>query len=62
MIGIIDKNTKEAHIRWVLNNKTKQILLPIFNIYVEANNIESLYLEEKYSVKTRVYSESFSSY
>ena len=62
MFWIIDRNIKEARVRCVLNNRTKQKLLAIFNKYVSTNAEEDPDLEEEESVKTRVYSDSFSSY
>ena len=61
MFWIIDRNIKEAPVRCVLNNRTKQKLLAIFNKYVSTNAEEDPDLEEE-SVKTRVYSDSFSWY
>ena len=71
MFGLVDRNTKEARIYTVLNNRTKNKLLPIIknNIYslneesfmdIEGEDNESL--PEECSVKTRVFSDSFSSY
>ena len=64
MFGIINRANKEARVFCVLNNRTKENLLPIIknNIATDGNedNEEELYEEE--SVKTRIYSDCFRSY
>ena len=65
MFGIINRATKEARVFCVLNNRTKENLLPIIknNIATDENeNNEDEDLSEKESVKTRIYSDCFRSY
>ena len=65
MFGIINRATKEARVFSVLNNRTKENLLPIIknNIATDENAInEEEELSEDESVKTRIYSDCFSSY
>ena len=38
MLGIVDRNTKEARVRYVLNDLRKDKSLPIINEYVNSNN------------------------
>ena len=69
MFGLVDRQTKEARIRCVLNNRTKQKILPIVKKYIY-NNIdeENMDLEdedlsnEQLSTATHVFSDSFRSY
>ena len=75
MFGLIDRNTKEARIRCVLNDRTKEKLLPIIKEYVHTN-IDDVDLEqnenaddygnrinpEDYTIKTRIFSDSFRTY
>ena len=61
IFGIIDRTTKEARLFSILNNRTKECLLPLLTINGEANlnlNMEN----EKYLINTRVYSDMFASY
>ena len=59
MFGLIDRHTKDARIRCILNNRTKERLLPIVKEYINTYvDVE----EEQYSIRTRVFSDSFSSY
>lgn len=37
-LGIVDRNTKEARVRCVLNDLRKDKSLPIINEYVNSNN------------------------
>ena len=63
MFGVIDRNTKEARVRCVLNNRTKENLLPLIEKYVNTNDIyEEDNVSEDLSIKTRVFSDCFSSY
>ena len=74
MFGVIDRNTKEARVRCVLNNRTKDKLLPIIKKYVYSGNDSdeldldeydeegNIIIEENYSIKTRVFSDCFRSY
>ena len=65
MFGIINRATKEARVFCVLNNRTKENLLPIIknNIATDENeNNEDEDLSEAESVKTRIYSDCFRSY
>ena len=65
MFGIIDRQTKEARIRCVLNNRTKNRLLPIIKKYVYAtpylyeDNDDN---EANFSIQTRVFSDCFRTY
>ena len=40
MFGLIDRNTKESRIRWVLKDRTKQKLLPNVKQYVYTCDLE----------------------
>ena len=62
MFGIIDRGTKEARVFCVLNNRTKENLLPLVknNIITDENNNEEMSEDE--TVQTRIYSDCFSSY
>ena len=62
VFGIIDRNSKEAPIRCILNKRTKEKLIVIFNKYVTTDASEDFDLAENLSIKDRVYSDSFSSY
>ena len=62
MFYIIESNTKEAHFRCILNNRTKKKWLSIFNKYAFTNEDGDPDLEEVKREKTRVYSDSFSSF
>ena len=62
MFGLICRTTREARIFCVLNNRTKQNLLPIIEENVTTNMNEDNNLAEFYSTKTRIYSDSFASY
>ena len=59
MFGLIDRQTKDARIRCVLNNRTKERLLPLVKEYINTYVDDE---EEQYSIRTRVFSDSFSSY
>ena len=59
MFGHICRTTKEGRIFCVLNNKTKQKLLPIIEENVTTNMNEDNNLSESQSTKTRIYSDSF---
>ena len=63
--GIIERSTKEARVFCVLNNRTKENLLPLIksNIVTDENyNNDNEEISEEDNVQTRVYSDSFSSY
>jgi len=62
MFGLICRATKEARIFCILNNRTKQKLLPIIQKNVVTNEDEDDNLSESFSTKTRVFSDSFTSY
>ena len=62
MFGIIERNTKEARIFCVLNDRTKNNLLPIVQNNVNTVKEEDDDLLDDESVKTRKYSECYSSY
>lgn len=62
MFSMISRETKEARIFCVLNNRTKNNLLPIIqnNVVTAIDEDENMPLE--LSVKTRIYSDCYSSY
>ena len=63
MFGIIDRNTKEARVRCVLDNRTKENLLPLIEKYVYTNDLnEDDNDSEDVSLKTRVFSDCFRAY
>ena len=65
IFGIIDRLTKEARLFSVLNNRTKECLLPLVCNNVAANGEDNLNINienEQYLVNTRVYSDMFASY
>ena len=62
MFGIICRKTKDARVYCVLTNRTKQKLLPIIKDNVITDSGEEDNLEEINSVKTRIFSDCFSSY
>jgi hypothetical protein len=63
MFGVIDRNIKEARVRCVLNNRTKENLLPLMtNMYI-LNDINEVDDDiEDFSLKTRAYWDCFRSY
>ena len=66
MFGLIDRNTKEARIRYVLKDRTKQKLLPIVKQYVYTFDVEDedgdINMDEDESIQTRIFSDCFRSY
>ena len=68
MFGMIDRADKEARVFCVMNNRTKENLLPIIkeNIYTYDENEENEDSDENInldiSLKTRIYSDCFSVY
>ena len=66
MFGLIDGNTKDARIRCVLNDWTKNKLLPIVKKYVNTKVDEDedgdIIMNENENISTRVFSDSFRSY
>ena len=65
MFGIIERSTKEARVFCVLNNRTKENLLPLIksNIVTDENyNNDNEEISEEDNVQTRVYSDCFRSY
>ena len=60
IFGLIYRVTKEARIFCILNNRTKQKLLPIIQKNVITNEDDNL--PESFSTKTRAYSGSYISY
>ena len=66
MFGLIDRNTKEARIRCVLKDRTKQKLLPIVKQYVYTFDVEDedgdINMDEDESIQTRIFSDCFRSY
>ena len=60
MFGIVERSTKEARIFCVLNNRTKENLLPLVKnnvITAEKEDNDDDDLTENESVKTRIYSD-----
>ena len=49
MFGLIDRQTKDARIRRILNNLTKERLLPIVKEYINTNVDDE---EEQYFIRT----------
>ncbi len=75
MLDLIDRNTKEARIRCVLNNCIKEEILRIIKEYVHTNEADADLEKdenadyfgnrinpEDYTIKTRIFSDSFSTY
>ena len=65
IFGIIDRTTKEARLFSVLNNLTKECLLPLLNNNVTINGDANLNLNmenEQFLINTRVYCDMFTSY
>ena len=71
MFFLVDRNNKEVRIFTVLNNTTKNKLLPLVknNVftpqeedYMDIDNDNNQIIEERFSIKTIVFSNSFSSY
>ena len=63
MFGLIDRVTKEARIFCVLNDRTKNNLLPLVKNNVLSNDMnefeddENMEIDEKYQNNTRIYSD-----
>ncbi len=65
MFGIIERSTKEARVFCVLNNRTKENLLPLVknNIITDEHyNNDDEEISEEDNFQTRVYSDCFRSY
>ena len=62
MLGLIDRITKEARIFCVLENRTRDNLLPFVKEDVSTNDNEEEEISEAESTKTRIYSDCFQSY
>ena len=62
MFWIIERSTKDAKVYCVLNNRTKDSILPIIKNNAITNENEEENLSGDESIKTRVYSYCFSSY
>ena len=62
MFGMISRKTKESCVYCVLNARTKNNLLPILKKNIITCDEKDEDLNEKYSIKTRIYPDSFSSY
>ena len=68
MFGLIDRVTKEARIFCVLNDRTKNNLLPLVKNNVLSNDMnefeddENMEIDEEYQINTRIYSDCYSSY
>ena len=63
MFGLIDRFTREARVYCILENRTKQNLLPIIKNNVMTNELEGdEYNNVNESTKTRIYSDCFQSY
>ena len=60
MFGAIDRNTKDARIWCVLKDRTKDRLLPFVKKYINTDRADQE--DEIHSIRTRVFSDSFSSY
>ena len=60
MFGAIDRNTKDARIWCVLKDRTKDRLLPFVKKYINTDRGDQE--DEIHSIRTRVFSDSFSSY
>ena len=60
MFGAIDHNAKDARIWCVLNNRTKERLLTLVKNYINIDRADEE--DEIHSIRTRVFSDSFSSY
>ena len=63
MFGIIDRSDKDARIFCIMNDRTAANLLQIIkkNIYIINDDIDDDN-NNNYSLKTRIYSNSFASY
>ena len=62
MLGLIDRITKEARIFCVLENHTRDNLLPFVKESANTNENEEEEISEAESTKTRTYSDYFQSY
>ena len=62
MLGLIDRITKEARIFCVLENSTRDNLLPFVKENVNTNDNQEEEISEAESTKTRIYSDCFQSY
>ena len=63
MFGVIDRNTKEARVCCVLNDRTKENLLPLIEKYVYTNDFyDEDNISEDLSIKICVFWDCFSSY
>ena len=66
MFGLIDRVTKEARIFCVLNDRTKNNLLPLVKNNVLSNDEnefeedENMEIDEEYQINTRIYSDCYS--
>ena len=57
MFGLIDRADKEARVYCVLNNRTKENLLPIIK-----RNVLTYEIDNSLDLKTRIYSDCYTSY
>ena len=62
MFGIIDRGTKEARVFCVLNNRTKENLLPLVKNNIITDEINNVVMPEDENVQTRIYSDCFRTY
>ena len=62
MFGIIDRGTKEARVFCVLNDRTKENLLPLVKNNIITDEINNVVMPEDENVQTRIYSDCFRTY
>ena len=66
MFGLIDSNTKNARIRCILSDRTKNNLLSIEKSQVNTNDYkdedEDIIIEDNTNIRTRIFSDCFQSY
>ena len=62
MFGMIERKSKEARIFCVLNNRTKENLLPFVKNNIITEEYEDANMPENFSLKTRIFSDCFASY
>ena len=62
MFGIIDRGTKEARVFCVLNDRTKENLLPLVKNNIITDEHNNVGMPEDENVQTRIYSDCFRTY
>lgn len=68
MFGMIDRYSKNAHVYCVLDNRTKESLIPLIknDIYttddINVNNYQNVEDIHKYCISTRIYSDCWGAY